>query len=137
MKIEADKLVYVTDSDRRRLGSLLASQENCACSSNHCRDDLEWILEHSTSPKSRRTARNLITMNAKFKLADLATETSRIVRLIYPSDVELYPEDISVLSPLGTQLLGCHTGDVVQCSADRSDRQFRVDELINSANGST
>ena len=137
MKITADKLVYVTDSDRCRLGSLLASPENRACSSNRCRDDLEWILEHSTSPQSRRTARNLITMNAEFKLADLATETSHSVRLIYPSDVELYPQGISILSPLGTQLLGRHTGDVVQCSADRTDRQFRIDELINSANGST
>ena len=128
-------MIRVTKTDRRRIGSLLASEENRALANQRCRDDLEWILEQSKPVESPRAAENLITMDSTFRLIDLATGTPRVVTLIYPSEVDFYPEGISVLSPLGTRLLGRRSGDVVQCPAARCDRRFQIAEVVTHTNG--
>ncbi len=69
-------------------------------------------------------------MNTTVVLADLATNQRRTVTLVYPDDIDLVCDGVSVFEPLGVALLGCTAGDVIQCPAEHCHRRFRVAEVI-------
>ena len=92
--------------------------------------NLEVILEQSTPVETQATPENLVTMNTKVKLAALPTEKRRTVTLVYPDDLDLASDGVSILEPLGTALLGAKVGDVIQCPAEQCQRRFRVVEIV-------
>ena len=95
-----------------------------------CRANLEVILEQSTPVETRATPEDVVTMNTKVKLTALPTEKRRTVTLVYPDDLDLASDGVSILEPLGTVLLGAKEGDVVQCPAAKEACRFRVVEII-------
>lgn len=129
MNLAYDQSRCVNDADRCRLGRLLV-EEPCALGDRTCRGNLEVILEQATSVETRATPEDVVTMNTKVKLAVLPTEKRRTVTLVYPDDLDLTSDGVSILDPLGTALLGSKVGDVIQCAAAKGARRFRVDEVI-------
>ena len=121
----------VTDTDRCRLGAFLASHESGIWGAKNSRDKLEVLLENSEAVDSRFVPETLVTMNSALRLVDLHSARPRTVTLVYPDDVDLFSDGISILDPLGTALLGCRGGDVIQCLAAQCQRRFRVAEVIN------
>jgi regulator of nucleoside diphosphate kinase len=79
---------------------------------------------------SQLAPESLVTMNTEVKLVDLATGKERIVTLVYPDDIDLVTDGVSISEPLGTALLGCQVGDVIQCRGEQCQRRYRVDEVI-------
>jgi regulator of nucleoside diphosphate kinase len=120
----------VNDSDRCRLGRLLIDEEPCGWADPSGRANLEVILEQAAPVKTTATPEDLVTMNTKVRLAELPTEKRRTVTLVYPDDVDLASDAISILEPLGTALLGSMIGDVIQCAGEKYGRRFRVIEII-------
>ena len=131
MKLAADNRHCVTDTDRCRLGAFLASHESGIWGAKNSRDKLEILLEHSEAVDSRFVPETLVTMNSALRLVDLRSARPRTVTLVYPDDVDLFSDGISILDPLGTALLGCRAGDVIQCPAEHCQRRFRVAEVVN------
>jgi regulator of nucleoside diphosphate kinase len=84
-------------------------------------------LEDSHSVRSPETPPDLVTMNSIVELRDLHSGAGQRVRLVYPSDYDLAPNCVSILDPLGTQLLGSLVGDVV----DRENRPVRVAKIVS------
>jgi regulator of nucleoside diphosphate kinase len=68
----------------------------------------------------------LVTMNSTIEMLYSRTGKRRRVTLAYPEDCEFLPDGISVLEPLGMELLGAQTGDVVRADG----RQFRITRII-------
>jgi regulator of nucleoside diphosphate kinase len=124
-----DQIRCVNDADRCRLGRLLV-REPGAWVDRTCRANLEVILEQATPVETRATPEDVVTMNTKVKLAALPTEKPWTVTLVYPDDLDLAADGVSILEPLGTALLGCKVGDVVQCSAAKGAGRFCIVEII-------
>jgi regulator of nucleoside diphosphate kinase len=129
MESAHDKTHFVNDADRCRLGRLLVG-DPCPWGDRSCRANLEVILEQAAPVETRATPEDLVTMNAKVRLEALPTEKQRTATLVYPDDVDLASDGVSILAPLGTALLGSKVGDVVQCAAAKGVRRFRVVEII-------
>ncbi|MCE9552581.1 MAG: GreA/GreB family elongation factor [Planctomycetes bacterium] len=130
MKPRADKMLYVTDADRRRLGTLLSGDELSHGGNARSVADLNELLEESAPMDARLAPATLVTMNTAVRLVDVRTGDQQTVTLVYPEDVDLFPDGVSVLEPLGAALLGCQVGDVVQCLAEQPHRKVRVDEIV-------
>ncbi len=130
MKRPANNCLRVTDTDRCRLGAFLASQESRIWGGRSCRDKLEVLLERSKPVDSRFAPETLVTMNTALRLVDLRSDRPRTVTLVYPDNVDLFSDGISILDPLGTALLGCQVGDVIQCPVEQCQSRFRVDEVV-------
>ena len=64
-------------------------------------------------------------MNSTVELQDIHSGAGERVRLVYPADYDLAPNCVSILDPLGTQLLGSRVGDIVR-NEDRVTRVSRV-----------
>jgi regulator of nucleoside diphosphate kinase len=120
----------INDVDRCRLGRLLFAEEPCAWGDRSCRNHLEVILEQAEEVETLATPGDLVTMNTKVKLAAIPTEKRRTVTLVYPDEVDLASDGVSILDPLGTALLGSKVGDVIRCDGEKLGHRFRVDEII-------
>lgn len=120
----------ITTSDRRRLGAWVATEEGRAWSKARWRDELRAILERARPVEAELAPENLVTMNTTVTLVDLDTGERHTHTLVYPEDFDLVPNAVSVLDPLGTALIGCQLGDVVQCPDEHCGRRYRIVEII-------
>ena len=119
----------VTDTDRRRLGSLLTTSAGRAWGTLQTVGELETLLEEASSVDSEDAPETLVTMNTTVKLVDLDSGARRTVTLVYPQDVCEVPHAASIVEPLGVALIGCQAGDVVQCP-DEPGHNFRIVEIV-------
>jgi regulator of nucleoside diphosphate kinase len=72
---------------------------------------------------------DVITMNSRAKLKDLDSGEMREYRLIFPTQ-ERHGNDISILAPIGTAMLGYRVGDVIEWQVPRGIRRFEVVEVL-------
>ena len=54
---------------------------------------------------------DVVCMNGEVEFRDNGTGTTRKVTLVYPQDADISQGRISVLTPVGTALIGLHAGD--------------------------
>lgn len=69
-------------------------------------------------------------MNSTVLLSKHASDEQRTVTLVYPDDLDLIADGISVLDPRGTDLLGRRVGDLVHWSAGGSRRDIRIEDVV-------
>jgi len=93
-------------------------------------DNLEWRLEEADAVQPESIADDVVTMNSTVRLvhADLALEVA--VTVVYPEDVDLIDDGVSVLEPLGACLIGCEAGDVVECEKQLEPGLWRIAEIV-------
>lgn len=70
---------------------------------------------------------DVVTMNSKVLLSCSTWEAPREYRLVYPKKQSCAPGELSVLSTLGTELLGARVGERFELG---SGPTFRVVELV-------
>lgn len=119
-----------TYADRCRLGRLLSSDDTRAVAPWHMMDKLEYLLEESKAVQPESIPDDVVTMNSTVRLVNDDSAAEIICTVVYPEDVDLIEDGISVLEPLGTRLIGCEVGDLVECE-DRKDRgPWRVAQIV-------
>lgn len=116
----------INDSDRCRLGALLSSRDGRAWGNARQVQNLDVRLEDARAISPEDTPADLVTMNSTVELSDLHTGGRKRIRLVYPPDHDVAPNCLSILDPLGTQLLGSRIGDIV----GRADKAARVTQVV-------
>ena len=72
---------------------------------------------------------DVITVNSRFVLQDKTGDT-KVLTLCYPEQADFAQGFISVMSPIGGELLGRRVGDTVQWTAnDGKTAAYRIDTL--------
>ncbi|MGJ7506418.1 GreA/GreB family elongation factor [Variovorax sp. GT1P44] len=95
----------LTDLDFARLTTLLSRQ---------LRPPLADLLANAEVTSSRSVQANVVTMNSRVEVVDVATRRRQVLTVCYPGDAEPGAGFISVLSPVGSGLLGLKEGDVAR-----------------------
>ena len=119
----------LTHVDRRRLGRLLASSDARAMAPWHVRDELECLLEDAESISQESFPDDVVTMNSTVRLVSVNSAEEFVCTVVYPEDVDLVDNGISVLDPLGTNLIGCEVGNLVDCVRQEDRGPWRVAEI--------
>ena len=107
----------LTDLDFARLTKLLSDRLPCAFS--EMLDGVEL-----TSPRDIPT--DVVTMYSRIEVVDVHTSRRQVLTVCYPGDAEPAAGLISVLSPVGSSLLGLKVRDIAkwltpngeQCAAE-------------------
>ena len=73
---------------------------------------------------------DLITMNSRFAMSDPRGEGSIAYTLVYPEEEATHLGKISVLSPMGTALLGARVGEEVAWISSDGPEVARVERLL-------
>jgi regulator of nucleoside diphosphate kinase len=121
--------IQVTRFDKKRLMNLLRGLDAAATGTAEI-EDLERELERGIEVDSAEVAPDVVTMNSTVRITDLDAGTTHTYAIVFPADADFEAGRISILSPLGTALLGFRAGDVVTWDMPSGTRRFRVEELI-------
>lgn len=89
-------------------------------------EDLIGELERATIAETETLPANVVRMGATVSYS-IAGEAPRTVRLVYPADADIASGAISVLTPIGTALLGLKPGQSIGWTAtDGRELQLKV-----------
>jgi regulator of nucleoside diphosphate kinase len=128
-KTRQSSSIQITRFDKTRLMRLLRSLD--AAQENRGEiEDLERELERGIEVDSTEIGSDVVTMNSTVRVTDLDSNTTHLYTIVFPSDADFEKGRISILSPLGTALLGFRAGDVVTWEMPRGTRRLRIEELV-------
>ncbi|MDM0116322.1 GreA/GreB family elongation factor [Variovorax sp. J22R133] len=95
----------LTDLDFARLGKLLGRE---------LPPHLAELLASAEVTSSRAVPSDVVTMYSRVELVDVHTLRRQTLTVCYPGDAEPTAGFISVLSPVGSSLLGLKVGDIAR-----------------------
>ena len=105
--------IVLTSEDRERLLSLKDAAMKEA--PEVARFLLEELERADIVPPSAVIASPLVRMGSEVKFIDYATDRIEQVRLVYPEEADESRGWISVLTPIGSALLGLGPGQSIEC----------------------
>jgi regulator of nucleoside diphosphate kinase len=73
---------------------------------------------------------NAVTLNSKVRFTNLDTGQEKVYSVVFPAEADVGREKVSVLSPIGTALLGAVAGDVADCQTPLGESSLRVEEVL-------
>ncbi|HOE62829.1 MAG TPA: nucleoside diphosphate kinase regulator [Candidatus Sumerlaeota bacterium] len=126
----AEKNIYITKQDQVRLLSLIDDIiMQRSAPTKHLRD-LVTELNRATIVTPQDIPNNVITMNSTAHLLDLDTQEELTYTIVYPQDANVDQNKVSVLSPIGTALLGYAVGDEIKWQTPGGIRHLMLKEII-------
>lgn len=72
----------------------------------------------------------IITLNTKSSLKILSTNDKIELTIVLPEDVDVKKNNVSILSSIGSALIGHEVGDIVACEFPSGFSQIMVDKII-------
>jgi len=125
-----ERTIYITDYDLYRLRLLLdASVRLEGRNTQHLRD-LKDELDRAQIIKSSQIPPNVITMNSRFLLRDLETDQSGEYTLVFPGRANHSRGMISIVTPIGTALLGRREFDRIEFDTPAGRKRFQILDLV-------
>jgi len=124
-----NRKISITKFDFDRLKELLAVANDF----DRTRSDLKALaveLDSGRLVDSREVAATVITMNSRLRICDLETKEEEEYTLVFPADADFEAGRISVLSPIGTALLGYSEGDTVEWTVPAGRRRMKIEKIL-------
>lgn len=118
--------IVLTRSDYQKLSRLLQSEFTQAIEDKSYLTGLRSELAVAEVVEPEEIASDIVTMNSKVKLIDVELNEDEIYTLVYPDQADIKNGKLSILTPIGTAILGCRTGDEVSGLSSR----IRIKEVI-------
>lgn len=122
--------LYITGQDKERLLKLIHGDIDLKEKNKPYIQDLELELEKAAVVDPGSIPADVITMNTKVLLRFDDTLEDMVYTLVYPSDSAIKENRLSVLSPIGTALLGYKAGDVIQWKIPDGAVRIEVKEIL-------
>lgn len=124
--MSADKPIYVTENDMRKLRALVQSSRNSGKANEKSLQILETELNKAKVVKSEEISSDVITMHSEVQLLDLDTGEETTYRIVYPNQADIDKGYVSILAPIGMALLGYSVGDIIEWSVPAGTAKWKV-----------
>ncbi len=124
------KNIYITKHDLQRLKKLLHDISKGIHGKELSIQELinEMNRAHVVSPKE--IPENVVTMNSRVLLRELETGEDMTLWLVFPDKVDAVKNPVSILSSLGTAMIGCKMGDVFTWESPDGVKQMEVLDIL-------
>jgi regulator of nucleoside diphosphate kinase len=120
------RTIYITEADMKRLRPLVERVKNT-------RDDLRMLqreLERARVVAPEEVPPDVVTMNSKARVRDVATNEEMTYILVFPDQANIDQGKISVVAPIGTAMLGQRVGDEFEWQVPAGPVRLRVEEVL-------
>ena len=124
------KQLKLTDVDRLRLREMMASLETLKYPFRGFVRRLGEEIAGAAIVPAASVEPDVVTMNSHVRIADLDTGAAESITLVYPTESDMLRSRLSVLSPLGIELLGQRAGDTIEWSVAGGLRRVRIDRVL-------
>ena len=122
--------LLITTSDRARLGTLIDCPTEFGPINRRYLADLEQEIENAAYVNSSDVPGDVVTMNSTVRLRDLITGVTETYTIVYPKDVDIDQNRISILGPVATGTIGKRVGDIVVWPTPGGNSRLLIEELI-------
>jgi regulator of nucleoside diphosphate kinase len=120
INMELEKLI-ISEQDYARLSKLIDSEI------------LEDELSRAVLVPADQVPANVVKMHSRVTYVDESNGTSREVELVYPEEADSSAGKISVLSPVGSALLGLQVGQTIEwLFPNQQSRLLRVINVMHA-----
>lgn len=113
-----------------RLEDLLSVAIRLSIRDFHQLEDLTKELMKAEIVKPTEVPDSVITMNSKVLLMDLERNEQKSYVLVFPREANIELNKVSVLSPIGTAMLGCHVGQILKIKTPAGERRMKVQKIL-------
>lgn len=125
-----NRRIYMTDHDMERLNELLYVLKGADSRDNGSVEPLKKEMERAKIVSAANISGDIVTMNSRVRLKDMMTDEDMVFQIVYPANADLEKGKISVLSPIGTALLGYRVGDIISWKVPRGVRQLKIEGML-------
>jgi regulator of nucleoside diphosphate kinase len=125
-----NKQIFITDFDMKRFRWLI---DNSYRFDQVYKDDLlnlDKELKNAKVVEPKDIPANVITMNSKFRIKDLATNKETVHTLVFPFDADSENKRLSVLAPIGLAVIGYRVGDEIEFEDNGEKKKIHIEEII-------
>lgn len=122
--------IVITSLDRERLMAILNSPGEQQGPDREHLTELRAELERAAVVEPGDVPADVITMNSRFRVRDLASGEVHEYSLVYPHVADITRGLISILAPIGTALLGYRTGDTVEWRVPSGTRVLKIEAIL-------
>lgn len=126
----ARRKIYITARDRQRLEDLIDNAPAVAARDRAGIEALRAELERARTIDAKDVPPTVVTMNTRLTLRDLAEPGAMEATLVFPEDADAPAGRLSVLSPVGTAILGYAEGDTIEWAVPAGVRQLRIEQIL-------
>ena len=125
-----ERKLFITANDHRRLNELLEVAGSFGYRDRNDLKVLEAELKRTHIVDSRKVPGKVVTMNTRLRLRDLDTQEVSEVTVVFPADANVDAGKISVLSPVGTAVLGYAEGDTIEWTVPAGKRRLLIEHVL-------
>ncbi|HRZ12527.1 MAG TPA: nucleoside diphosphate kinase regulator [Kiritimatiellia bacterium] len=122
--------IFITAADAKRLEELLAVAETFNYRERNDLQSLEGELRRAEIVDSRAIPAKVVTMNTRFRLRDLDDKSCMEATLVFPAEADIESGRMSVLSPIGTAVLGYSEGDTITWHVPAGERRIVIEKVL-------
>jgi regulator of nucleoside diphosphate kinase len=123
------KSPVITADDFRRLRAMIRAARRSPRKGGYL-NALERELRRATLVTPRGVPRDTVTMNSRVRVLDVEAGEPKVLTVAYPHHDRPEQAGVSVLTPLGTALLGKRVGDVVFHKGEEGVQKLKVEEVL-------
>lgn len=118
--------IHITDRDKQRLVARLSEYQSAGDRDATHIKDLSRELDRAIVVEAANIPSDVITLRSQATLKDLDSSEEFTYTLVYPEESDPFSGRISVLSPIGTAMLGYRSGDVFEWKVPMGTRKMQV-----------
>jgi regulator of nucleoside diphosphate kinase len=123
--------IVLTRQDYGRLKRLFGELSGAPAAATDALANLEEVLDVARLVEPTQIASNVVTMNSRVLFEDLRCGEQGAATLVYPAGADAASRRISVLSPVGTALLGEAEGAQVELPLPHGrTREIRIVRVL-------
>lgn len=122
-RAKADALV-ILETDYQRLLKLIEQNDTAAA------DMLDVEISRADIVKAKDFPSNVVTMDSVVTFIDLDSNEEKTISLVYPADANVDEMKISILSPVGSALIGLRIGGKIDWPVQGKIRRLKVVTVV-------
>lgn len=122
--------IKITGTDYVRLSALISTLKK---SRNGEPDNLTVLSEEIVRAERvdpQQISPEVVTMNSTVEIVDLDTNKLMTVKLVYPKDADFKKGNVSILSLLGSALLGYKVGSKVSYKVPMGTKEMVIKNIV-------
>ena len=125
-----DNHIIITELDFVRLNNLILFAQNNKTIESRNLNFLRQEIGRAKKVDASKMGADYVTMNSEIEILDLDTGKTMAVKLVYPQEADFRSGRISILSPLGSALLGYKVSSTIAFEVPKGTKRIKITKII-------
>ncbi|KJS29933.1 MAG: hypothetical protein VR64_18235 [Desulfatitalea sp. BRH_c12] len=120
------KTIYITENDKARLDWLMLFSDLFKERDRKTMRKLNYEISQGCVVRAEQIPPDVVTTHSRVVLQEIGGDAEFTTTLVFPEEADDSENRVSILTAIGTALIGCKTGDIIECGAAGGVRRLMV-----------